>query len=549
MPVIEVRIWDIERLVGEPLTYRDIESSLELLKAEVEDVKGDTLTFEASHDRPDLFSAEGIGRAIRYLRRLSVESSSRYREIGCSDSVYLELTRTPGYRPYAYAIVVRGVELDDEALKQLFQLQEKLHLTYCGDRRLVSIGLYDLEKVSPPLRYTAVSNARFTPLDGEREMDLPEILRATEKGVMYAHLVKKGEYPLLVDSKGTVLSFPPIINSEETRVTEETKNVVVDVTGIEPRLMAKALVLIATSVAERGRNPRIELVRIVGEEPNEPERIIRGRYISLDGRILEKVLGFKPLNHELKDTLLRMGYEVVSEGDDHVTVWVPPYRVDVIREVDVVEDIAIGYGYGRIVAESPPPTHEGSISRVERLSELLRDVMIGLGFNEVVNFMLVDKEILARTSTSVFVELENPKLRTYSALRNSLIPSMLLTASINVNSFGRFKVFEIGDYVVVRNGKPLNSRSLAFCILDSEVTLTDGLVAIKSILRTLGIEYRLREAKLRPFIDGRAAEVVIPSGEVIGVVGEVQPEILVSLGINKPVVIGEIYVSKLLNVV
>ncbi|OYT50596.1 MAG: hypothetical protein B6U73_03630 [Desulfurococcales archaeon ex4484_204] len=493
MPVIEVRIWDIERLVGEPLTYRDIESSLELLKAEVEGVKGDTLMFEASHDRPDLFSAEGIGRAIRYLRRLTVESSSRYREIGYSDSVYLELTRTPGYRPYAYAMVVRGVELDDEALKQLFQLQEKLHLTYCGDRRLVSIGLYDLEKVSPPLRYTAVSNVCFTPLDEEREMDLPEILRATEKGVMYAHLVKKGEYPLLVDSKGTVLSFPPIINSEETRVTEETKNVVIDVTGIEPRLMAKALVLIATSVAERGKNPRIELVRIVGEEPNEPEYIIRGRYISLDGRVLEKVVGFKPLNHELKDTLLRMGYE--------------------------------------------------------RLSELLRDVMIGLGFNEVINFMLVDKEILARTSTSVFVELENPKLRTYSALRNSLIPSMLLTASINVNSFGRFKVFEIGDYVVVRNGKPLNSRSLAFCILDSEVTLTDGLVAIKSILRTLGIEYRLREAKLRPFIDGRAAEVVIPSGEVIGVIGEVQPEILVSLGINKPVIIGEIYVNKLLNVV
>lgn len=546
MPIVEVKLWDLARLVNAELSKDKLREALTTLKAEVEELSEDAVVYEAQHDRPDLFSAEGLGRALAFIFGLRKPSKYEVRE----SSVILDVSNAPSYRPHAFLAVVRNVELDDEAIRQIFQLQEKVHLTYCGDREYVSIGLYDLDKVKPPIRYVEVKEAMFRPLGESTVMTLSEILKKTEKGMKYAHLVRKGKYPLLQDSNGEVLSFPPIINSEDNKITEETKNVLIDVTGTEPSLMIKVLNIITTSVAERGGSggATIECVKVLGKDGSvinvTPK--LDGSIIGLRLSSLENLIGIKLGISDVEEILPRMGYLIEDISAESLKVWVPPYRVDVIGEVDVIEDIIIGYGYDKLPAEVLPPSHYGSVHSIEYLSSLVRDLMIGLGFEEVVNFMLMDSEILRDVSTEDFAELANPKMKTYSAVRNSLIPSLLLSVRENADLQQQLKIFEVGDVVKLTSEDYRSQRYLGFSIYGEDVTLTDGLVTVKSLLTTLGINYKLKRGGHKIFISGRSAIIVV-DGDEVGILGEVHPKYLVKYGLQWPLVIGELNLSKLLT--
>lgn len=540
MPVVEVRLWDVARVADMDISLEDLERVLTVLKAEVGEVSDDTLTYEASHDRPDLYSAEGLGRAAAiYMGR---RRQRRYEVRG--PVTELDISAAPRYRPYAFLAIVRGVRLDDEAIRQLFQLQEKLHLSHCGDRALVSIGLYDLDKLRPPFRYVAVEDAEFVPLGHDGPMSLGEVLKRTEKGAKYAHLVRKGEYPLLVDSSGEVMSFPPILNSETNRVTEETRNVVIDVTGTEPWLMLKVLNIVTTSVLERGYGEAVaESVRIVGAE-GVPESTpdLSGLVLRVGLRDVSDLIGWIGSVNDVKVVLERMGYSVEEASKDAVVAWAPPWRVDVMSWVDVAEDIAAGYGYGRLRPEALPPTHWGREHLLERVSSVVRDVMLGMGFNEVVNYMLIDANLLRGLGYGRFVEIENPKMMTYSAVRPSLLPSMILTVKENAGLTPPLKVFEVGDAVTLEGREPTTYRGLGFAIANTKLSLTDGLVAVKALFRALGAEVSLRPGETPVTIPGRTASIIVNEREV-GVVGEVHPRVLNALGIEYPVVAGELVLN------
>ncbi len=544
MPVVEVQLWDVARVADMDVSLEEIERVLTVLKAEVEEVSDDTLTYEASHDRPDLYSAEGLGRAVAiYLGR---RRQGRYDMRGPVTT--LDISQAPRYRPYAFLSIVRGVKLDDEAIRQLFQLQEKLHLSHCGDRALVSIGLYDLDKLRPPFRYVAVEDAEFVPLGYDTPMSLSEVLERTEKGVKYAHLVRRGEYPLLVDSSGEVMSFPPILNSETNKITEETRNVVIDVTGTEPWLMLKVLNIVTTSVLERGYGEAVvESVKIVGADgipgvtPDLTGTVLRVELENVSG-----LVGWVGSADDVKVILEKMGYSVEEMTGDAVVVWAPPWRADVLSWVDVAEDIAAGYGYGRLRPEVLPPTHWGREHLLERVSSVLRDIMVGLGFNEVVNYMLIDAGLLKEFGYGRFIEIENPKMVTYSAVRPSLLPSMVLTVKENASLTPPMKVFEVGDAVVLENSEPATYRGLGFAIANTKLSLTDGLVVIKALFRAIDTDVALRAGMTPLTIPGRTASVVV-NDKAVGVVGEVHPRVLKVLGIEYPVVVGELVLNDVIE--
>jgi len=548
MPAISIKLWDIERLVRESITLNEFKDVINNLKIEFEGIEGDEVYIEVSHDRADLFSAEGLGRALRYW--LGIDEF-RGLNVGLSKEVHLIIDNPPRYRPYVLMSIVRGAKLDDESIRQLFQLQEKLHLTYCDERRLVSIGLYDLDKLKPPVIYKAVQEFTFRPLDEARQMSLAEILELTEKGVMYKHLVKKGEYPILIDSTNTVLSFPPIINSENTRVTENTRNIIIDVTGTELDLMTKVLTLITFSVFERTYgHGSIEIVPIIkgGDLHVELIKAMNPRELTLRNNDVYELLGIRLSISDVVNSLKRLGYAIKHVGDGEVKILIPPFRIDVIGKVDVIEDVAIGYGYDKIATESYPPVHYGEISKIERFSDIIRELMLGLGFDEVVNFMLIDKDFMKSLSTDSFIVLKNPKLKTYSAIRNSLIPSLLISIKRNSDTFPRMKIFEIGDCVIIEKGRAVSKRRLGFAIYGNKVTLTDGLTTVKSLMNALGLKYNLRGTRIKGFIEGRVAEVLVESRPV-GFVGELHPEVIVKLGLSKPLVLAEIDLGELLDLV
>ncbi len=544
MPMVEVSLPDLERLVGIKLSEKDIVNSLEMMKGEIEELTEDALVFEASHDRPDLFSAEGLGRAISYI--MEVRKPRKYRV--APPTTFLDISQAPKYRPYAYLAIVRNVELDDEGVKQLFQLQEKLHSAYCGDRSLVSIGLYDLDKIVPPIRYLEVEESTFIPLGESKEMTLKEILEHTDKGFRYKHLVKEGGYPLLTDSRGEVLSFPPIINSEMNKVTEETRNILIDVTGTEPNLMMKVLNVVTTSVAERGNNVIIEAVEIRGgEAPHNVAPDLEGEEVSVAHDSIQKLLGYSLNRVSVQNILQKMGY-VARVEDDFYEVWIPPYRIDVHGEVDVVEDIAIGYGYSNIpLSRTPPSPTLGFNHPIERFSSLLRDFMVGMGLQEVLNFMLIDEDVLNMFSGGKHVKLVNPKMKQYSALRNSIIPSLLISAVINYEKVSTLEIFEVGDVVQLDNGVPTTERMVGFLLMGDKYTLTDGLVIAKTLTQALGGTYRAEGAEIPGFIKGRTAKIYV-NDIAVGHVGELDPALTTELGVMKPVIAGEISLNLLRKV-
>ncbi len=545
MPKVDFKLWDLERIAGRSFQVDELTQIITSLKGEVEEVERDTIVFEASHDRPDLFSVEGLARAVgvfvgsRDLIKYSVEDSG----------IYLDISEAPKYRPYAFMAVVENLELDDEAIRQIFQLQEKLHATYCKDRAFVSIGLYDLDKVKPPFRYMVVKNATYIPLGYSHEMSLDEVLKKTEKGMAYAHLVKPGEYPVLVDSEDHIFSFPPVLNDELSKVTVNTKRVVIDVTGVEPYLMMKVLNVITTSLAERSSKPVIKLVNIKGPTENEYRKTpdLTGRLISFKVSDVESLLGFNPLSNEGVTLLKKMGYVVKEFTNDVVSVWVPPFRVDVLSYVDVIEDLAIAYGYSNITPEVLPPTHFGKRDDIERFSDIIREILIGLGLQEVMNFMLIDPEILEKiVKGREYVSLANPKMKIYSSVRNSLIPSIMLAVKTNLEKRKSFEIFEIGDVVEVTSERSVKYvRALSYALVGETYTLTDALVILKSLMSYLGVNYKLVKGEEDFLVEGRSARIVVGEDVQIGVVGEVRPEVLTSLSIYTPVTVCELDLGKL----
>ena len=544
MPVCRVALYDVSRLVGEELDVETLSDLLPRLKCEVEGVEGGYVEYEATHDRPDLFSAEGLARALRGL--LGFELGLRTFRVERSGKAFNE---GPSYRPYILLATVHGLSLDDEAIVQVMQLQEKLHATYGRDRRRVSIGVYDLSKVTFPVRYVEADpdSNRFVPLDFEEEMSLRKILERHPKGVQYAHLLAgKERYPLLLDSRGRVLSMPPIVNSEETRVTERTRDILIDVTATDRKAAEDVLAVVTTALAERGE--KIGLVEVLSDEGSWLLSLEPGS-VEFDVELVERVVGVRLTAEEAAECLKRMRLGAEAFGTT-VKALVPVYRLDVLHPIDLVEDVAMGYGLDKLVPEFMPPQHAGREDRLELFCRKLRELVAGFGFQEVLNYMLTSKEVLYGLTGApevTTVEVLNPRQSQYSCLRTWLTPQLLQVLSKSKHADYPQKVFECGDVVLVDEryeNSVREERRLAMAICDSKVTLTDMHAVIDSLMKLLGLRYKLVKSAHPTFIGGRYATVEV-EGVNAGFVGEVHPQVLVNWGLEKPVVAAELNVNAL----
>ncbi|RLF97770.1 MAG: phenylalanine--tRNA ligase subunit beta, partial [Thaumarchaeota archaeon] len=232
MPILTVKKERFWTLLGERLDDEELVNLLHDLALDVEEVSKEYFRVEYAPNRPDYSSPIGLARAAKGL--LELEVGAPHYELQPSRT-YIDVDpRLRNIRPYVVSAIIRGIKLDVDQLEEIITMQEDLHWILGRDRKKVAIGLHDLDAVKPPFHYIAVKGreARFTPLGYWREMTLEEILEKHEKGVQYAHIVKgKPYYPLIVDSRYEVLSFPPIINSTLTELSEETKNIFIEITG------------------------------------------------------------------------------------------------------------------------------------------------------------------------------------------------------------------------------------------------------------------------------------------------------------------------------
>ena len=535
MVSIEIDKKDLLNLVGKELSNNEIEEVLFLLKIESK-IDNDKIECELTPDRPDMLSVEGLTREIKGF--LGIETGQKKYDV--TDSNFVLKKEKAEVRPYIVCGIILDVKLTDELVRSLMQIQEKLHATIGRDRKKVAIGVHDFDKVKPPFSYKDVTDEKFVPLNETKEMNIKQILEEHPKGKGYAHLVKDGKYPMLYDSEG-VISFPPIINSERTKVTDETKNLFIDVTGTDERAVNQALNILVCNITERGG--KILTVKIGNKKTPDLEPY----KISLEVEAVDKILGLGLNENKIEETLKRMRYDVRKMKGGKMELSVPSYRSDILHTVDIIEDVAIGYGYNNIQPLLPKIATIGKQSDLEKLSKKIRELMLGFEMQEILNFVLTNEEneFKKMNIDGKAVEILNPISNEFSICRTWLLPSLLKTLAANKHVEYPQKIFEVGDCIHIvekEETKTKSIRKLAAVVSNYETNLTELKSLVESVLKNLDYNYTIKEFNHPSFIESRCGEILVDNKR-IGFFGEVHPQVLENWKLENPVIAFEIEVG------
>jgi len=542
MPTITASYEDLCNLLGKRIEIEKLRDRLSMIGLDAE-VDGSSLNIEVFHNRPDLLSPEGVARALKGF--LGIETGlPRYSLAGSPITIDVDASVAP-IRPYIVAGTVGDVKLTYDIVASLMQIQEKLHATLCRNRRKASIGVYDLDKATPPIKYTTVApdGMKFVPLESSRELTPAQILQEHPKGIEYSWLLKDlPRYPILMDSKGTVLSMPPIINSEDTKVTDQTRNLFIDVTGLDERVVNQALTILVTALSERGFKLGPVAVKYPKRRVKTPDLAPRKHRLSVEHA--NRAIGLKLRPAEMTRMAKRMRYGVGGTKGDLLTLLAPPYRVDIMHEIDLIEDVAIGYGYDRLEPSLPKVITIGERAPIEKLSDKARRALAGLGFTEAMNYILTNpqKELELMKVKEDVAEIANPVSEEYTILRNSLLPSLLTTLHQNRRNPLPQRIFEVGDVVVLdaeAETGARNVRKTAGVIIGEGAGFTQIKGVIEALLRELGMKLELGTTWNASFLDGRVVEIS-SGGKRIGMTGEIHPEVLLGFELEHPVAAFEI---------
>ncbi len=549
--IVECRIDDLLSLIGKKLTLEKLEDTLFLIKAEVEKVEGNIIEIEVNPDRQDMLSTEGIARAVRSFLRL--ETGLKKYPVRKSGKEVIVKPGLSKIRPFICCSIVKGIPADDELVKEYMHLQDALTSTHGRNRNKASIGLYVYDEIEFPVIYGPQypEKIKFVPLGYEREMDGPTIIKEHEKGVEFGAIIQDfKKWPLLYDSKGQILSLPPIINSNTLgRMTVETKNLFIEVTGTHLLTVQQALNIITASLAERGG--KIESVSVVyPDETTDETPDFKPQQMKLNHDEINSLIGIDLTGTEIVQALERMGYGAKSLKTKQVQVLIPRYRMDILHHVDIIEDIAIGYGFDNIEPSIPMTMTMGRVSPVTRLKNKVRDLMVGLGYQEVMNYIMSSPDLLndQMCRDEPLITTGNPKSRKFSVLRNSLLPVLLDFTAHNQHADYPQKIFEVGDVIIPNNERETSIDqipSVSGLMTDVKVNITRLLSELGFLLRNLGLEEKFEFESVinSDFIKGRSARIKI-NGQVRGVFGEVSPEILTNFGIGYPAVAFELQLPR-----
>jgi len=560
MPTIDIKKRDLDTLINRKLSVSALEKRLMLAKAELKEYNTETddLKVELSDsNRPDLWSAEGIARQIRSAL---TGKAAEYPFYEHGRKATREIRVAPGMksvRPYIAACTASSIRMNDDVLAQMIQSQDKLSDIFGRKRSTVSIGIYELDKIVFPVDYKLAgpSALSFTPLGLEEKLTLAQILERHPKGLEYGGILKPfSAYPVLMDSMGRVLSFPPIINSRELgEVKPKTRNVLIEVTGTDLRMTTLTLNILASNFYDRGAD--IEPVLVTYPYATELGKRIAfpvdtsGKFIVPLSRF-SAGLGEDVSLSDVKKQLSAYGHEVSARGNK-VSVVVPPYRDDIMHPIDLVEDYAISRGYDSFEAIMPRQSTVGSLSRIELLSDTVRDHMIGSGFQELMSNILCSREELdyAMPEGERLVEVDNVMSLAYSVLRNRIIPSLLNVEAASSKAFYPHRIFEVGEVAVFDTDNNMGSRTdlnLGALISHPGANFSEMHSILDILLYYLGLEYRLEPALHPLFIPGRCGTIML-KGEALGSIGELRPEALERKQIAMPCAGFELNLDRILR--
>jgi len=556
MAVININKKQFEKEIGK--LDEKMQDRIAMFGTPIEDITDEEIQVEIFPNRPDMLSYQGFKRS--FLAFLGKKTGLKKYKINKPERDYKVVidSSVKDIRPYTACAIIKKLKLGENKIKELIEIQEKLHITIGRKRKKVAIGIYPLDKIKLPITFKALEpdKIKFHPLEADRKMSGLQILQKHPVGRNYAHLLSgKAKFPIFIDADKNILSMPPIINSHLTgKITEDTKEVFIECSGFDLKILNKCLNIIVTSLADMGGE-------IYAMELKYKKKLItpnlntEKRKISLENT--NKLLGLNLNEKQLKSLIEKMGYNYAK-----ATVEIPAWRIDILHEVDLIEDVAIAYGYENFIPEIPEVSTIGQEDQKEIAKKSISEILIGLNLLEVSNYHLTNKRDqfknmgFSKNQEKDYIEVEESKTD-YTILRKDLTHYLLKILSNNVDSEYPQKIFEIGRVFELNNketSKQVGDEDFRKGreiqnIKESDklaVALTSGnFTEIRQILeyisRMLNIEIKLKETEKAPsyFIEGRVGEITLDNKQ-IGFIGEIHPKILKNWRIKMPVSIFEI---------
>jgi phenylalanyl-tRNA synthetase beta chain len=450
-------------------------------------------------------------------------------------------------RPYIVCGVIRDLDLDEDEVATLMNIQEHLHWAVGRDRKKVAIGVHDLDKITPPYRYTAVEpdSVSFIPLHGDGyPMNLEEILLLHEKGIEYAHILEGKEvYPIIFDKNDEVLSFPPVINGIITTVTDDTKNLFLDLTGTDFKAVNLALNILSTTLADMGA--KIESVKVNYEKGKEivtPNLNPENWEVGID--YLNEYIGLNLSSTEIIKCFNKVRLDArQSDKKGYLDIWVPAFRGDIMHIVDFTEEYAIGYGYDNL----PRTIREGCIGEYHPIQSFLnkiRTIMIGAGYLEVLNFILSNSKrhydyVKQKFEEANHIQILNPVSKEYNTTRTTILPKLLETLLNNRSEEKPIRIFEVGDIISLDPTKETGAKRevhISSVTYHEHSDFTEIRSTLDFLMTSLGYQndYEIKIDENPTYINGRYGSIYL-NGEKIGEIGEIHPEVLANFKLEFPV--------------
>jgi phenylalanyl-tRNA synthetase beta chain len=520
----------------------EMQNKIALFGTTIEKLDEKEIELDVTPNRPDLLSYYGFRRSfLAYLgkktglKKYKLNKPEKNYQIKIDSSV-------KNVRPFTVCAIVKGLKLNDEKIKDLIELQEKLHSTIGRRRKKMALGIYPLEEIKLPITYKAIEpdKIKFQPLESSREMTGLEILQKHPTGKEYAHLLAgKIKFPVFVDSNENILSMPPIINSEKTgRVDKKTKDVFIECSGFDLETLNKSLNIVVTVLGEM----RGKIYQMKVKDKITP--VLDSEKMELSLEKTNKLLGVDLKEKDLKSLVEKMGH-----GYKEGIVEIPPWRVDILHSVDLIEDVAIAFGYDNFEPVIPKISTIGEEKSFVVVKRKISEILIGAGLLEISNYHLTRKEDqfakmgVPENKESEFINIEESKTD-YDVLRKNLAHFSLKVFSENNDCEYPQRVFELGRVFSLEDGKIVESENL--CVASTPGNFTEIKQILDYLERNLGVKFEIKakDGVESYFVDGRLAEIYL-GGEKIGVIGEVHPRILKNWKIKMPVSLFEINLEKI----
>lgn len=532
----------LSRQVGKQLSVEELSEALFQFGMELDSFEGDSVRVEITPDRPDMLSTQGLARALKGY--LGSELGLPEYHVENSEIEVVVDASVEGVRPKTVAAVVRNLELDSEKIREIIWVQEKLHNTFARGRKKAALGIYPLERITPPIRYTArdPSKVKFVPLEATQEMTGWDVLEKHPTGKAFKHLLEgHSAFPFFIDSKNQVLSMPPIVNSHNIgKVTESTRDVFIEVSGHDLKALKQLLNIIVTMFFDMGG--QVCNVKMVYPSESFYSPHLKPEKFVLPTRLVNDVLGAKLTFEEVAFYLKKMRHGVISASEKEVEVLVPAYRVDVLHNVDLVDDVGRALGFDKIAPALPSTPTTAAVLRESVLTaRRLRDYLKGFKFQDVFTLALTnsktqfEKMSLPETPCVKLSEAE-ARAEGINMLRCWMTPELLRVFSSNKHRQFPQQIFEVG-YVVLPDGKADSKarNAMKACMLSShsKASYSEMKSILESVCGAFGLKLAIHSED-KPFcLPGRCARILVNGKE--GWLGELHPQVLENFGLENPV--------------